>query len=178
MDRIVITVGSMSTHKINAVKRACAALGIDAEVIGVGAPSLVNEQPSGWEETEMGARNRMLGAWRKAAADEWCLGIESGVIGSGGRVVDVAALCLRSPDGREWGGATPGTPFSFDDYCVARRRGFKTTTVGLVMSERTGCDKTDGTAFLTGGRVTREDTLVDGLTPLFAVAMREMLDRG
>lgn len=170
---ITIAVGSTSVHKVNAVKRACAALGIEAEVVGVSATSRVNEQPCGWDETVVGAFNRAHGAVEHVLSDAWCIGIESGVMLSGGHAVDLAAIYVRRPDGKGWCGSTSGTPFSFDDFEEARRRGFKTTTVGLVMSERTGCDKTDGTAYLTGGRITREDTLVDGLKPLLAVAMRE-----
>jgi hypothetical protein len=47
---------------------------------------------------------------------------------------------------------------------IAEERGFETTTVGSVITERLGGDPTDPHSVLTNGKVTRTMTLVDALT--------------
>lgn len=164
-----IIVGSKSKHKINAVIRACAILGIVAQVVGVEAPSGVDEQPQGLDITTAGAANRLRAAREQASADDWVIAMESGVMRiGGGHVIDVAILCVSTPTGQEYYGISSGTPFPLGDYLEAQRRGFKDTTVGMITRERTGCDSADVTTHLTGLRVSREDTLVDGLRTLLA----------
>jgi hypothetical protein len=60
-----ITLGSMSTHKLNAVRQACQELGLDAVVLGVKTQSGQNEQPVGFDETFGGALNRATSAMSK-----------------------------------------------------------------------------------------------------------------
>lgn len=158
-----IVVGSKSKHKIAAVVEALDLCHIDASVEGVAAPSGIPEQPSGVEQTRMGASNRASNAQKaEPVADMW-IGIESGLVSAYGSFYDTAFVVLLLPNGLGYSAMCGGhsVPKAYVDE--AHRKGFGAFTVGSVMAEQTGCDATDGTSHITGGVVSRTDTLVQGL---------------
>ncbi len=168
-----IIVGSKSKHKIGAVVKALAAIQIhDAIVEGVAAPSLIPEQPSGVEQTRMGASNRASNAQKQdPLADMW-IGIESGIIGAYGSFYDVAFVVVLMPNGLAYSAMAGGHRVPKEYVDEAHQRGFATCTAGAVMAEQTGCDATDGTSHITGGVVSRTETLIQGLTIALATWAR------
>ena len=167
MDKILIRVGSLSEHKIGAVRDACEALGIDADVVGIAAKSGVNEQPLGAFETTYGAKVRANEAWRSSeGVPDIAIGIESGIIplvdpqrdGIEEEYVDCAFVCLRAGEYRILT-QSAGHMVDPQDVREARRRGFDKNTVSSVTRERTNCDATDSTPWYTGGMVSRKECL-------------------
>jgi len=61
--------------------------------------------------------------------------------------------------------------FPRKDVEIALERG---VTAGSVIAERTGCDPADPHSFLTEGRKSREDFLVEPLVKLLKKAMEEL----
>lgn len=164
MQKQLVHVGSMSEHKLGAVREAFAELGIDALVIGAKTSSGVNEQPvrsPGNNEIIRGAKNRAGGALSFGDCDI-AIGIENGIEfrkdSQIAFVVDFATIALVDED-RWFFADSAAHPVNYIDAEEARRRGFDKHTVASVTRERTGCDATDATPHYTGGRMTRKELL-------------------
>jgi non-canonical (house-cleaning) NTP pyrophosphatase len=174
---MMIAVGTLSNHKLQAVADACAAMGIHADIVGVKTVSVVNDQPVGFRETLVGATSRAVQAEIMRGGDLY-IGIESGIINSSGGAIeaisiDIAVIVIRR-NGRTVSVSTStGVMFPEADFDEADIRGFAKTTVGSVIAERTGCDGTDPHAELTGGKFTRRDTLVHGIVMALSTIPKE-----
>lgn len=162
-----IYLGSTSKHKIAAVQEACGKAGIEAEVIGVKAASEQDEQPFGMEAIIQGAITRAENARKghEQQDEEISIGIESGILGSGQVKIDIdlAAIVIIKHDGSKIVTTSTGIQFPNEYVDIAAGKGFDTTTVGSVIAKKLGGDGTDPHATLTGGKVTRAQTLIDGL---------------
>jgi non-canonical (house-cleaning) NTP pyrophosphatase len=128
-------VASQSPLKFEAVNKALAAKNIHAEVIGVAANSDVPAQPLNGQ-TEQGAKNRLTHARQLTPDADLYIAIENGIFEETGHFVDKAVVSTETKDGAQ------RTTYSNSIECPAeyveeaRRRGFDTTTVGMVMAEK------------------------------------------
>ena len=159
--KINIVLGSTSTHKLDAVQQACKKLGLEATVTGAKTSSGQNEQPVGLKETFDGALTRAVSA-RSQNPDSVAIGIESGIFRFG-ITLDIAIVVILTSDGRQIVTNSEGIQFPEEYVKTAEERGFKTTTVGSVITEQLGGDPTDPHSILTNGKVTRTMTLVNAL---------------
>lgn len=167
MEKIIV--GSTSVHKIEAVKEALLRLGIKAEVIGVKTESEINEQPVGFVETHEGAARRV-----KQLSQNYSqyirVGIESGIMQwSAVYTVDMAVVAVRTPhpDNNIYIATSPGIRFPHE--CVMRAAPyFEKETVGTYIAEKFGGDRTDPHTTLTYGRISRKETLIQGIMLAFA----------
>lgn len=131
-----IVVASQSAIKLDAVRAAAAALGIEADIVGVKAPSRVAEQPVG-VETEIGARNRCRFAMEAMPGADLYIAIENGIFPKrGGDYLDKAFVLAVSASGLESTVYSSAVTFPDASVAEARARGFSTTTVGQVMAEQ------------------------------------------
>jgi len=78
-------------------------------------------------------------------------------------IVDLAVVVVITPDGRQI--VTTSTGIQLPEACVieAQQRGFASTTVGLIMSEKFGGNKADPHTTVTKGAISRKETLVVAL---------------
>lgn len=74
----MIVVGSRNPAKVTPVRDVFAQVRPGVPVEGLDVPSLVPDQPVGWQETLLGARNRAVGALDTPGAT-WGVGLEGGV---------------------------------------------------------------------------------------------------
>ena len=74
-----VRVGTLNHPKIEATRSALAGFRQGIEVRGADVPSGVSEQPVGWEEVVLGARNRARAAFASGQSD-LAVGIEDGLI--------------------------------------------------------------------------------------------------
>lgn len=161
-----IVVGSMSRHKLGAVRQACDSIGMVATVSGVQTISGQNEQPVGFEETFGGALARAQSA-KKQYPDRIAIGIESGIFRIGGDnliTLDMAVIVVLLDADRRIVTTSQAIVFPERFVTVAESRGFEVATVGSVIAEELGGDATDPHFILTNGRVRRMETLVDALS--------------
>ena len=169
--QIDIVLGSTSSHKIEAVEKACQQLGLIASVVGVKASSGQNEQPVGLSETYQGALNRAQGA-KAQNPEAVAIGIEGGIFITDNEqlplTIDLAVIVVLTPDNRRIVSTTPGVVFPEDCVAIAQERGFITTTTGSVIAEKLGGDPTDPHFTLTKGAVSRTQTLIAGLVVALA----------
>jgi len=98
-----VRVGSLNEPKLAAVRSAIGAYAPDVEIEGVAVASGVPEQPVGFEEVILGARNRAAGA-RSGSPCDLGIGIEDGLVPfpTGGSESEVAHLnigCVAITDG-------------------------------------------------------------------------------
>lgn len=163
--KINVVVGSISSHKLDAVRKACERLGMKASVSGVKTSSGQNEQPIGFEKTFAGALTRAESA-RKQDADAVAVGIESGIfVFSGAETffVDTAVIVVITLDNRQIVTTSAGIVLPKECVKIAESRGFKLTTVGSVIAEKFGGDPADPHSILTNGKVSRTMILTDPL---------------
>lgn len=163
--KINIVLGSTSAYKLNAVRKACERLGMNASVSGVETSSGQNAQPFGFEETFRGARARAIYA-RTQNADAIAVGIESGIFRfcrQKGTPFDIAVIVLLTLDNRQIVTTSAGIEFPEECVKIAESRGFELTTVGSIIAEKFGGDPADPHSMLTKGRVSREMILTDAI---------------
>lgn len=162
----VYFVASTSRHKIGAVENVLRELATRGTVEGYKAASGVNEQPVGHEETFQGAKNRLknleevLIENKSLTESAVLVSFESGIYEVGGRWVDIGYVVVKQGE-RVAVAPSAGVEFPKEYVEEAKRRGFETATVGSVMAERLGNPDigTDPHAYLTGGKITRNDLL-------------------
>lgn len=169
-----ISLGTRSVHKLAAVERACRELEINATILGVEAHSGENAQPRGFEETFNGALTRATSAKDKNP-DSIAIGIESGIFYFGVEldapiVMDIAIIVVLGEDGKRIVTTSEGIQFPIAHVKTAKVRGFNKTTVGEIIAEHMGGSPKDPHSTMTGGKVSREMTLVDALK----VALRQL----
>lgn len=161
-----MVVGSMSRHKLDAVRRACDRIGmISAIVSGIRTDSGQNEQPVGFDETFDGASARARSV-KDRYPDRVAIGIESGIfrIGEDDPVTcDMAVVVVLTEPGVRI--MTTSSALMIPERFVemAESRGFGNTTVGSVIASELGGDPADPHSLLTGGLVSRMETLADAL---------------
>ncbi len=132
---MLIILSSQSAVKIQAVKEACAALNIEAEVIGVKAASGVPEQPMN-VETAQGAWNRIMSARKINPDGNLYLSIENGIFEKDGGYYDKAVIAAQTSKGVKFTAFSDGVQFPAACVEEARQRGFDKVTVGKVMAEK------------------------------------------
>jgi inosine/xanthosine triphosphatase len=98
-----VRVGSVNEPKLAAVRSAIGAYAPDAKIEGVAVASGVLEQPVGFEEIILGARNRAAGAVSGSSCDLG-IGIEDGLVplptvGPAGEVAHLNIGCVAITDG-------------------------------------------------------------------------------
>lgn len=163
-DKINIVLGSTSSHKLDAVRKACERLGITASVSGVKTSSGQNAQPLGFEETFNGALTRAISA--RAQKDAMAVGIENGIFRFCGQKVasfDIAVIVLITTDNRHIVTTSAGMVFPEEYVKIAETQGFESSTVGAVIAGFFGSDPADPHSILTKGKVSRETILIDAL---------------
>jgi non-canonical (house-cleaning) NTP pyrophosphatase len=178
--RIIVAVGTSSPHKLNAVGLALFSLGVQHSILGLKEGKKIDleyfpEQPCSAAQSFEGALRRSIGVMRMFPDASFGLGIENGIVNHGDYgTIDTAYFALVNKDGREWYGTSAGICMPKECVEEARGRGFVRTTVGQVVSEHFGGEATDPHKTLTGGHITRERILEDGLRVLFARYFAEM----
>ncbi len=172
MTLIRIAAGTTSHHKISAIKEACRQMGYgdDIEVVGYPAESGINAQPIDLDETMKGAVNRALQAQKHIPEAELWIGIESGILRSDTYDVsfDIGVIVLIDPQGNRIYATSPGLVVTEPYVDEADERQFAVTTAGQVIAEHLGGDHTDPHHTLTNGRLTRAETLVQGIITALA----------
>ncbi len=168
MERLKIKLGSTSAQKFKAVEIGCKYLSLDFTIEKVNAPSGQNEQPVGFDETFAGALNRAKLAIELSPTDyDIAIGIESGIfsINSSAETttLDIAIIVVITKSGKQIVANTPGFVFPEIYVNTAKELGFEKNTVGQVIAENLGGDKTDPHSILSNGVITRQETLIEGL---------------
>ncbi len=150
----MIVCGSTNPSKLEPVKAVFASLEPDLQTIGRNVPSGVADQPVGWAETALGARNRARAALGTQDA-VYGIGLEGGFLenGDGAWLISLAAVAHQ-------GGLTGlacGGWLQLPARVAARiKAGEELSAVIDDLAGESGT-KTRGGAigFLTGGRFTR-----------------------
>lgn len=162
-----IFVASTSVHKLEPVNKGAIEVfsGLGISVDGRKAASEVNEQPEGYEETLLGAFNRLKNLRNiiKGTRYDLLVAFENGIIPmkiqKQLRWFDLGYVVVENEHGNQSIAHSPGVEFNIVDVEEAKRRGFDRTTVGAVMAERLGIDPADPHAYLTSGIVPRSEML-------------------
>lgn len=129
-----IVVASTSPIKIEACKLAFGKVA-DVEIIPVNAPSGIAKQPSDGRAIT-GAYNRVSAARALVPDADVYVGIESGIDRVGYEYFDRAVVVIEAASGRSEIGQSEAVAFPSASVAKAKRRGFETCTVGMVMEEQ------------------------------------------
>lgn len=173
-NREITVVTGESQLKLGSIKRAFARAGLKAHFIIEKADSQANAQPEGLDETMRGANTRAV-TFAKKHPYAFAVGIESGAFANGSGHNDKAGIVMYYPDDGGRGDLDRPTPqtlkykmtqvtaaapnFPPEAVAIARRRGFKTTTIGSVMQELYGSLSEDPHAHLTSYHTNRSEML-------------------
>lgn len=164
-----ITLGSKSAIKIAAVKDACRKLGIPPKILGVETCSHQDAQPISLVATFAGASARAQQA-RDVDPKSLAIGIESGLCCldlPNNIFVDLAVIVAITSGGRKIISTSNGLQFPGDCVQLAAEKGFSGTTAGSIIASKFGGIAGDPHWSLTGGKLSRADTLVTGLIAIF-----------
>lgn len=133
---MIIALGSQSSVKQEAVRRAMQVFEIDAQLVTVKARSNVAEQPFN-SETVRGARNRALHAAALVPDAAFALAIESGIFDRNGHYLDIAVVVARLRDGRYLQADSQSVEFPADAVHETVRRCVENDswTVGKILQE-------------------------------------------
>lgn len=174
-----IAVASQSVHKINAVKMACQCLDVRANVIGVAARSMIDEQPYGMEAIQRGATYRATDALGKVPDCDIAIGIENGLVYSGASDgqdgiahFDIPVVVIV-PRGRMRRWYAVGAGHTVPDVYVGRAmaKGFIRQTAGAELAEAAKCSEADGTSYFTNNAFRRTDAIFPGVVITLAQFM-------
>eukprot|EP00446_Apocalathium_sp_SHHI-4_P028091 CAMPEP_0177226390 /NCGR_PEP_ID=MMETSP0367-20130122/40057_1 /TAXON_ID=447022 ORGANISM="Scrippsiella hangoei-like, Strain SHHI-4" /NCGR_SAMPLE_ID=MMETSP0367 /ASSEMBLY_ACC=CAM_ASM_000362 /LENGTH=190 /DNA_ID=CAMNT_0018676553 /DNA_START=18 /DNA_END=586 /DNA_ORIENTATION=- len=168
-----VVVASSAAMKIGALRRAvddgCFG-GAGALVEGVKAPSGINEQPWGHEETISGAMNRLAAAKEMAPGADFYVAIENGIFevatSPEPRCFDLAWVVVEAgTDGRQAMAHSVGVEFPRTFVQQAREEGFDKTHAGHKLAAANGgVDVQDPHRWLSSDRLCREDLLAGALS--------------
>ena len=157
MNSILLALGSTSIIKISAVEKAFLDLfGNSIQISTTDTTSGVNEQPLGLEETLKGAKNRV----EKTLAvfpDNYCLGIESGIIIFDDIAIDIAIIVGKKLGGEYIISTSTGLQFPNDCVSEAQEIGFETSVIGTVVVAKYGGNPKDPHSILTNNKFSRKD---------------------
>lgn len=133
-----IIAASKATQKIDAIRDALSAVGIDSPtIISVSAPSGINSQPVGDSETTLGAENRLAAILTEEPAADLYISTENGIRSDGhGNWFDFAVVIVCRQGGDRVITHSMGIKLPTTAVEEAQQRGFDQVTVGKVLAER------------------------------------------
>ena len=159
--RVVVFVASTAAQKLGAAERA-----LGGETTGFECPSLVPDQPVGFDETLRGAKNRLaslLGQLGEAPEVDLVVSIESGLIkslvGEEETWIDVAVVLVREMSTGAESVATSAGVRVPTEYVGTWAEAGGEGTVGEMIAEELGGDKHDPHGALTKGAFARSALL-------------------
>ncbi len=153
-----VLVASNSSIKLGAARDAFE--GYSVLVDGRGSRSMVNEQPIGQDETLLGALNR-LNQITLVQGYDFYIAIENGLELVGPLWLDFAVVAVANKSGIRKLTKSAGLAFPIDCVEEAKRRGFVTTTAGMIVAEKYGGSDTDPHWTLAG--ITRQSILAQAI---------------
>lgn len=175
--------GSENEDKNGAVRAACILVGAMARVTVGETDSKIPPQPKSLAQMLRGAKNRATEMRERHPDQDIWMGIESGILDDYddegvGVTMDIAMIVIVYGAGEDdWVYSTsPGVTFPqkyIDMWIASGRKG----TVGEIIAAELGGTKSDPHRSLTGGRVTRPQTLVDGIRTALLQLPPEILRR-
>eukprot|EP00929_Paragymnodinium_shiwhaense_P071799 TRINITY_DN36465_c0_g1_i1.p1 TRINITY_DN36465_c0_g1~~TRINITY_DN36465_c0_g1_i1.p1 ORF type:complete len:207 (-),score=45.07 TRINITY_DN36465_c0_g1_i1:282-902(-) len=180
-----VVVASTAAMKVGSVRRMLEEVSFTSTdnavaVEGVKAPSGINEQPFGHEETILGAQNRLRNAQKLAPGAAFYVAIENGIFDvkmpDKQRYFDLAWIVIAEGDsdtGHVGWAHSVGLEFPAQFVEAARAEGFDKTHAGHKMAASlAGMDPQDPHILLSGGAARREDLLLGGLKAAWGQLMR------
>lgn len=133
---------------------------------------MVNEQPVGIEEALRGAVNRMNQI--SVVPDyDYYVAMENGIEEVGPTWMDFAMVIVANKSGIRYIAKSAGVVFPSLYVLEAQRRGFETTTVGMIVAERLGGNDADPHYTLTGIR--REEILTQAVNIALGQILNESI---
>jgi inosine/xanthosine triphosphatase len=173
----MVICGSTNPSKLEPVRNVFASLEPNLEVRGVNVPSGVPDQPMGWDETALGARNRARAAL-EVPGSMYGVGLEGGFLenADGAWLLSIAAVAKS--DGLE--GLACGGWLQLPRRVAARVKAGEELSDVIDDLAGESATKTRGGAigFLTHGRFSRSQmwagALELALAPLLSVSLYKM----
>lgn len=195
---VCVVVASTTEMKVEAAREYFKNEFTDVNVLTFKAPSGVNEQPLGHNETLLGANNRVKRAMEEIPGKDLYVGIESGIfevtdpVGNGilSCYFDCAWVVLRTssssrqPLPRDATAISHSVGIKIENSvveAVQKDPGFAKQTIGLKMAElnanESGFNAQDPHIFLTSGRKCRKDMIREAIEAAYGQLLHNMDQR-
>lgn len=162
-----IVIGTTSELKIRSLKEALKRFDIEAEIISLKTDSKVSNQPFGYEETILGAKNRVKQC-REEINPDIAIAVESGLIKLDGSYFDIACVYALSKDGVE--SMSFSSAFLTPEWIIDEIKE-KNTEYGFITQRISGDPSKDPQKYFSGGIIKRDElisqAIILALTKLF-----------
>jgi len=162
-----IAIGTTSELKIRSLKEALRRFDVEAEVVSLKTDSKVSSQPFGYDETILGAKNRVKQCQEETNPDI-AIAIESGLIEIDGRYFDIACVYTLSKEGNESMSFSSGF---FTPQWIIDEIKEKNTEYGLITQRISGDPDKDPQKYFSGGIIKRDEmisqAIILALTKIF-----------
>lgn len=177
---IRIGLASNSILKIEAVENAFCQLYPTIEVIHRNTKSDINEQPIGFEETILGAENRMKHLIEILSFEpkvDFYVSIENGLIQvSNNKWLDIAWIILIDAEkNTKYEGSSGGILFDTQSVEESKKIGWNTTTAGSIIAKKFNCNSADPHSFITNNRAGRCTLITNTLVGLIGEYENDIL---
>ncbi len=150
-----IAIATASELKIRALKDALALLKIDAEILSAHTESGIPEQPIGFEQTSLGAKNRLMQCKKNFDADI-SVAVESGVVKILENNFDIACVHVVTRDGRESIAYSSGY---FVPEWMLNEAHKNDSDIGVVTKRVSGGEEKDPLGYFSDNTINREHSL-------------------
>jgi inosine/xanthosine triphosphatase len=150
-----IAIATTSELKVRALKNALIKFNIEHEVIPIKTDSKVSSQPFGYEETTLGAKNRVDFVVETENPDI-AVAVESGLIEIGGSYFDIACVYIRTKDGEDSVSYSSG--YFVPKWIIEEIKENK-TELGFITKRLSGNTDKDPLKYFSDGQMKREDVL-------------------
>jgi non-canonical (house-cleaning) NTP pyrophosphatase len=163
--KTIIVVGSTNRLETSATAKACAGLGIDAELYSVAVPQPVYATPFGFDQIKNHAQEKAAAAGRAMVSPlALAIGIQSGIIhekaGQRWYLVDAVTVCDKAGNLLQ-GGWTELVLIPTKIWRKLQLRGTTTTTVGMIVAEQIGGKPEDDPYPFLGNGLLSHETLLE-----------------
>lgn len=150
-----IVIGTTSELKIRSLKEALMRFNIETEVISLKTDSKVSNQPFGYDETILGAKNRVKQCQEEINPDI-AIAVESGLVEIQGNYFDIACVYARSKNGEESISFSSGF---FTPQWIINEIKEKNTEYGFITQRISGDLDKDPQKYFSNGVVKRNELI-------------------
>ncbi|MEI8143253.1 MAG: inosine/xanthosine triphosphatase [Candidatus Berkelbacteria bacterium] len=157
-----IAIGTTSELKIRACEVALKKFDIDNELISIKTESGVADQPFGFGDIVIGARNRATQALNNVENAELGIGIENGLIQIEeiDQWFDLPCICISRRDGGERIAFGAGYNIPFE---LIERIKNENTELGKIIQEFDSSAEKDPIGYFSGGKLKREEIIAQAI---------------
>ena len=164
-----IAIGTTSELKVRSLKEALYRFDIETEVISLKTDSKVSNQPFGYDETILGAKNRVKQCQEEINPDI-AIAVESGLVEIQGNYFDIACVYAVSKSGVESMSFSAG---SLTPQWIIDEIKEKNTEFGFITQRISGGEEKDPQKYFSNGVIKRNELISQAIVLALSKLLNE-----